>query len=58
MKDRQYNGQNKKINYDLQHTKRKTEDWTTWTSLKIGGEHMCSGRVGSSAPLVTPVVLL
>ena len=40
-KNRQYNGQNKKYTY-------KTKDRVTRTPLKTGGEHMCSGRVGSS----------
>ena len=37
--DRQYNGQKKKKGQkenDLQNTKKKTNDWTTRTSLKLG----------------------
>jgi len=42
----------------LQNTTQKTNDWATRTPLKIGDELRCSGRVGSIAPLVAPVVLL
>jgi hypothetical protein len=42
---------------DLQNTRHKTIDRATRTQLKRGGEHRCSGRVSSSAPLVTPVML-
>jgi hypothetical protein len=47
---RQHNGQKKKYtrtNNDLQKSSQKTKDGATWTSLKIGGELRCSGRVGS-----------
>ena len=42
---------------DLQNTRHKTIDRATRTQLKSGGEPRCSGRVGSSASLVTPVML-
>ena len=37
-KDRQYNGQKKKgqKNNNLQNTNKKTNGWTTRTSLKLG----------------------
>jgi hypothetical protein len=37
----------KRTNNDLQNI-HKTKDRVTRTSLKTGGELMCSGRVGSS----------
>ena len=51
LKDRQHNRQTKKdkrTNHDLQNIKQKTKDRVRRTSLKTGGELMCSGRVGSS----------
>jgi hypothetical protein len=50
-KDSQYNGQQKKDkrkDNNLQNIAQKTEDRTTRTPVKTGGEHVCSGRVGSS----------
>ena len=43
---KQHNDQRKKDN-DHQNTIQKTKDRATWTPLKIGGELMYSGRVGS-----------
>jgi len=42
----------------LQNATQKTNDWAARTSLKIGDDIRCSGRVSSITPLVTPVVLL
>ena len=38
----------KRTNNDLQNITEKNRDRVTGTSLKTGGELMCSGRVGSS----------
>jgi hypothetical protein len=47
--DRQYNDQKKKsTSSDLQNTTQKTKHSATQTALKIGGELMCSGRIGRS----------
>ena len=35
-KNRQYNGQKKKDNNNLQNTTQKTKDWATRTQLKTG----------------------
>jgi hypothetical protein len=54
-KDRQHNGRknkNKRTNNDLLNTTQKTNDQTTRTPLKRGGEFRCSGRVGSSCSTV------
>ena len=49
VKDRQHSGQKKKGQKDKQRsTKHTYKDRVTPTSLKIGGELRCSGRVGSS----------
>jgi hypothetical protein len=37
-----------RTNNDLQNITQKTKDRATRTSLKAGGELMCSGRVNSS----------
>ena len=50
-KNRQHNGQKKKVQKDKQRSTRhtyETKDRVTRTPLKTGGEHRCSGRVGSS----------
>ena len=46
--DRQYNGQKKKGNNNLQSTTQKTKNQATQTPLKTGGELRCSRRVSSS----------
>ena len=47
-KDRQHNGQKKKVKQrSIKHT-HKTKYRVTQTLLKTGGELRCSGRVGSS----------
>ena len=56
-KDRQYKSKRKGQTTIYKRLDYK-QNRTTRTPLKIGGERRCSGRVGSSAPLVTPVVLL
>jgi len=60
-KDRQHNDQknkdNRKIN-GLQNTTQTNKDRATRISRQTEGELSCSGRVGSIAPLVAPVVLL
>ena len=38
----------KTANNDLQNNAKKTKDWATRTSLKIGSELRCTGRVGNS----------
>jgi hypothetical protein len=49
--DIQRNGQmDTRTNNDVQNTNQKTENRTTRTPLKIGGEIMCSGRLSSSCP--------
>jgi hypothetical protein len=45
----------KDTNNDVQNVTKKTKDRATRTPLKTGGELGCSGKVGISAPLVTPV---
>ena len=50
-KNRQHNGQKKKVQKDKQRSTShtyETKDRVTRTPLKTGGEHRCSGRVGSS----------
>ena len=50
-KKRQHNGQNKKdkwTNNDQSNITHKTKDRVTRTSLKTGGEPMCSGSVNSN----------
>ena len=50
-KNRQNNGQKKKVQKDKQQSTKHTyitKDRVTRTPLKIGGELRCSGRVGSS----------
>jgi len=51
MKNRQHNGQRKKVQKDKQRSAKhtyKTKDRLTRTPLKTGGELRCSGRVNSS----------
>ena len=50
-KNKQHNGQKKKVQKDKQRSTKhtyKTKDRVTRTPLKIGGELRCSGRVSSS----------
>ena len=50
-KDRQHNGQEKKMQKDNQRSTKhthKTKDRVARTPLNTGGEHRCSGRVGNS----------
>ena len=50
-KNRQHNGQKKKVQKDKQRSIKHTyitKDRVTRTPLKIGGELKCSGRVSSS----------
>ena len=50
-KNRQYNGlkkKDKRTNNGLQDFTQKTKDPATWTTLKIGDDLSCSGRVRSS----------
>jgi hypothetical protein len=50
-KNRQRNGQKKKVQKDKQRSTKhthKNKDRVTRTPLKTGGDLMCSGRVGSS----------
>jgi len=53
-KDNMTNNDLPKKNYCTQ----KTNDQTTRTPLKTGGETECSGRVTVTAPLMAPVVIL
>jgi len=59
-KNRQHNGQKKKIEKDKQRSTKHTHkirNRVTRTPLKTGGELRCSGRIAVPAPLVAPVVL-
>jgi hypothetical protein len=50
-KNRQHNGQNKKVQKDKQRSTKhthKTKDRVTRTPLNTGGDLRCSGRVISS----------
>ena len=47
----------KKTNNDLQNTTQKFKDCPPRNTQKPVGKLRCSGRVGVSAPLVTPVTL-
>ena len=50
-KNKQHNGQKKKVQKDKQRSTKhtyKTKDRVTRTPLKTGGELRCSGRVSSS----------
>ena len=52
-KNRQHNDQKKKVQKDKQRSAKhthKTKDRVTRTTLKTGGELMCSGRVSSFCP--------
>ena len=58
-KDKQDDGQKKKdkrTNNDLQNITHKTKDRVTRTPLKIGGDPMCSGRVGTNNALADKVI--
>ena len=46
--DRQYNGQKKRLNNDLQDTIQKSKDRATRTPLRTGDELMCSRSVSRS----------
>ena len=46
--DRQYNGEKKRTNNDLQNITHKTKDRVKRTPLKTWDEHRCSGSVDSS----------
>ena len=47
-----------RTNNDLQNTTQKTIDWTTRTPLKPGMNTGALEGLATSAPLMTPVVLL
>ena len=50
-----------KVQKDKQRSTKhtyKNKDRVTRTPLKTGGELRCSGRVSSSSPLVTPIMLI
>ena len=54
-KNRQHNGQKKKVQKDKQQSTKhtyKTKDRVTQTPLKTGGELRCSGRVSSSCSTI------
>ena len=48
MKNKQYNGQRKRTNNDLQNTTQKAKDWVTLTPLKTEGECGSFGKVSRS----------
>ena len=53
-KNRQHNGQKKKVQKDKQRSTKhthKTKDQVKRTPLNTGGELMCSGRVSSSCSI-------
>jgi hypothetical protein len=58
-KERQYNGQKKKIPKNKQwSTKHQTKDWAAWNPLISESDRRCSEGVSSPAQHVTPVLLV